>query len=148
MSRRDGIIETLKNGKYLQDAIVVDRQGQQRVLELENKLDERDRVIEELKGKLNPKKTAAEEEEESSAAAAAVAVAVAGAETKAEASEEASEEAVAEAQADLSSSADGDDHDHRPDDGGDVDPESMAEEAEDKNEEEAGNRVDETTEDG
>ena len=50
--RRDGIIETLKNGKYLQDAIVVDRQGQQRVLELEDKLEERDRVIEKLRGEM------------------------------------------------------------------------------------------------
>ena len=34
VSRRDGVIETLKSGKYLQDAIVVHRQTEVRVLEL------------------------------------------------------------------------------------------------------------------
>lgn len=47
VARRDGIIETLKNGQYLQDAIVVDRQGQQRVLELENEIEARDITIRE-----------------------------------------------------------------------------------------------------
>ena len=45
VQRRDGVIETLKSGQYLQDAISVDRQSQQRVLELENLLEARDAAI-------------------------------------------------------------------------------------------------------